>query len=214
MTQWLQITSGRGPAECCWVVAKVLQLMIDEAGAHHFSFRVVESATGDRPGTFRSVLAALDAAEADKHLLHRFVTQWVGVIQWIGASPFRPRHERRNWYVGVESIVFPDKPNWSEKDIKIETMRASGPGGQHVNKSNTAVRITHIPTGLSAIAQEERSQHLNRKLANARLNALLERQSSKGKERAQKERWDLHNSLERGNPVRVYEGSEFRPRLI
>ncbi len=68
-------------------------------------------------------------------------------------------------------------------DIKIETMRASGPGGQHVNKTESAVRITHFPTGMNTIAKEARSQQQNKKLALARLASMLqkkERRSLRG----------------------------------
>ena len=99
MVSWLQITSGRSPEECCWVVHKLSQC--------------------------------------------------------------------------VSALLPLEVPHWSDNEFKIEKMRASGPGGQHVNKTETAVRITHMPTGITAVAQEERSQHLNRKLAMSRLNVLL-----------------------------------------
>ena len=70
-------------------------------------------------------------------------------------------------------------------------MKASGPGGQHVNKSDTAVRVTHLPSGLTAVAREERSQFLNRKLALARLGELLDQENLERGKKADKERWDL-----------------------
>lgn len=204
MTEWLQITSGRGPAECCWVVAQLLQTILKEATASGLKAEVLEAVIGDQPKTFKSVLIAFDGDATD------FLSRWSGSVQWIGTSPFRPHHKRHNWYVGVEPITFPDHPNWSERDIKIETMRASGPGGQHVNKSKTAVRVIHLPTGISAIAREERSQYLNRKLALARLFTLLKREEEEVAAQAQREKWNLHNRLERGNPLRVYEGIDFK----
>ena len=87
-------------------------------------------------------------------------------------------------------------------------MRSSGPGGQHVNKTESAVRVTHISTGLSAIGREERSQYLNRKLALARLNRLLEQKAAAGAQKERREKWDVHNRVERGNPVRVFKGDD------
>jgi len=205
MTRWVQISSGRGPAECCWVVARVAERLIEEAKEAALKVQFLESVPGPEPGTFKSVLLVIEGEGAPA-----IENRWTGTVQWIGTSPFRPHHKRRNWYVGIEPVSFPEIPPGSAQDIKVETMRSSGPGGQHVNKTETAVRATHIPTGLSAIAQEERSQHLNRNLALARLRVLVERENARIQGQAQKERWDVHNAIERGNPVRVFEGLEFR----
>lgn len=205
MIQWLQITSGRGPEECCWVVAQLLRRTLDEAAESGLKTHLLEAVPGDRAGTLRSALIAVDGNGASD-----FASEREGAVQWIGTSLFRPHHKRRNWYAGVESIACPDHPAWSERDIKIETMRSSGQGGQHVNKTESAVRATHLPTRLSAVAREERSQMLNRRLALARLARMLEEESERAADQAQKERWGVHNSLERGNPVRIYEGADFR----
>lgn len=108
------------------------------------------------------------------------------------------------------NLFSPPKENkWSFDQLKIEKMRASGPGGQNVNKRETAVRITHKRTGLSVTAQEERSQYLNKKLALSRLNELLEQKESETEMKSQSRRWNKHNRLERGNPVRVYRNEKF-----
>jgi peptide chain release factor len=121
-----------------------------------------------------------------------------------------PNHKRKNWFVGVSAFPPPEVPEWSINEVKIETMRASGPGGQHVNKTETAVRITHLPSGISAIAQEERSQHHNRKLAMCRLSVLLRQKEHESVCDSKDSRWKHHNRLERGNTVRVFEGEDFR----
>lgn len=85
-------------------------------------------------------------------------------------------------------------------------MRSSGPGGQHVNTTESGVRVVHVPTGIRVIAREERSQSLNRKLSLARLNKLLEQKAAFRQRDANKEKWGAHNRLQRGNPIRVFKG--------
>ena len=91
-------------------------------------------------------------------------------------------------------------------------MRGSGPGGQHVNTTDSAVRALHLPTGLVAISRDERSQIANRKRALERLAILVMRQGEHQRDAARQQRWEGHNELERGNPVRVYEGMDFRAK--
>jgi peptide chain release factor len=135
----------------------------------------------------------------------------LGTIQWIGASPYRAHHPRKNWFVSVAAFAEPAADHWDRTAVRVETLRASGPGGQHVNRTESAVRVTHLPTGLHAIAQEERSQLLNRRLALARLASLFaERAETKAREGGAA-RWQQHTRLIRGNPVRVYRGQEWAP---
>lgn len=205
MISWLQITSGRGPEECCWVVNKLSQHIMTDAKSKGINTRIIDMITGIHPQTFKSILIALEGQG-----LSAFIKSFQGTVQWTGKSMFRPSHKRKNWFVGVSAFLPPETHHWLENELKIETMRASGPGGQHVNKTETAVRITHLPTGMKALAQEERSQHLNRKLAMSRLNDLMQKKQVESISECQKSRWSHHNSLERGNPVRVFEGNGFR----
>ena len=98
----------------------------------------------------------------------------------------------------------------NEADIDYQAMRASGPGGQHVNKTDSAVRAHHRPTGLVTTAQEQRSQHANRKLA--RLAIMLEQLRGQSQDETRRAQWQNHRDLERGNPVRVYVGTRFELR--
>ena len=98
----------------------------------------------------------------------------------------------KNWFVGINRLVPPDLNDWDEKEVRFERMKASGPGGQHVNKTESAIRAIHLPTGLKAIVQEERSQHLNKKLAMTRLSILLKEKEKRKKtqEENKKTRWE------------------------
>ena len=205
MVSWLQITSGRGPKECCWVVCKLSQCIMSEAKAKGIKTKIIDLIAGVKPETLKSVLIALEGKD-----LSDFLKSFEGTVQWIGKSMFRPNHRRKNWFVSISAFSPPEVSHWSANEFKIETMRSSGPGGQHVNKTETAVRITHIPTGTTAVSQEERSQHLNRKLAMSRLHDFLRKKENESLRGCRNSRWNHHNILERGNPVRVYEGDEFR----
>ena len=96
--------------------------------------------------------------------------------------------------------------------VRLESMKSSGPGGQHVNKVETAVRAIHLVTGLTVTASEERSQYMNKKLALARLSNLIKAMNDENSSNNKRSMWMQHINLERGNPIRVYEGEGFKLR--
>ncbi len=98
---------------------------------------------------------------------------------------------------------------WSERDFTFQTMRSSGPGGQHVNKTESAVRATHTPSGMSVVVSDSRSQWQNKKLAIERLKQKLCQWELEQLTQQKAEGWNEHWNLERGNPIRVYEGEKF-----
>ncbi len=203
--QWIQLTSGRGPAECgraVWLATSQLLKEFEQAGCR---MRFLEKTPDTQPETCRSVLLSAEGDRVQEVLEH-----WQGTILWICQSPFRPSHKRKNWFIGVEGFDPPSAMPFLETDLRIETMRSSGAGGQHVNKTDSAVRITHLPTGLVATASEERSQTMNRELAFARLARQLMRRNEALSKDKEAERWQTHNTLERGNPVRTFRGPAFR----
>ncbi len=203
-TLWLQLSAGRCPAECEWVVGRLAPILIRDLTEQGLAVDEIARIPGEHGGDARSILLRVSGADASL-----VVASWLGTIQWIGNSPYRPRHKRKNWFVSVAAFLEPQAEAWHEHEIRIETLRASGPGGQHVNRTESAVRMTHVPTGLSVIAQEERSQHLNRRLALARLANLLAERHDSRMHAADAARWRQHTSLIRGNPARVYRGADW-----
>ncbi len=208
MRYWLHITSGRGPEECRWVVTQLVRFIKLEANSRNLRTTLLESVSGNFPGTLKSALIAIEG----EHDFTEFISSWEGSVQWIGKSMFRPQYKRKNWFVGID-ILKPDaNKNFGTNDIKIECMKSSGPGGQHANKTDSAVRATHLPTGLSTTSQEERSQYHNKKLALARLAKLLETKEHNNQSLIRKRFWNRHNKVMRGNPIIVFEGKNFNLR--
>jgi peptide chain release factor len=105
----------------------------------------------------------------------------------------------------------PDAPkSLAVQDVRFEAFRAGGPGGQHQNKTESAVRATHIASGLSVVVREERSQHRNKALALERMAALLRLQGEMAAITAQNDAHAAHNCLERGRPVKRFKGEAFK----
>lgn len=195
---WIQITAGQGPAECALAVVKVMEAILAEASEAGLEARAIEIEPGPEPGTANSALLGV-SGEGSAIL----AASWRGTVQWISRSPYRPEHKRKNWFAGVEVIEPAEETRFRAADVRWETMRASGPGGQHVNRTESAVRVTHVPTGIQATASEERSQHRNRALALARLAAKIAAADDAARGKAREELWRAHHDLQRGNPVRV-----------
>ncbi|MFA0964494.1 peptide chain release factor H [Roseivirga sp. BDSF3-8] len=206
--QLIQITAGRGPAECTWVVARVLKVLLAEARNEGLEAEVISRQEGQENGTLQSAAVKLRGKN-----LKDFLDDWEGTVQWIGRSPFRKFHKRKNWFVSVQRIHDPGAHlTLQDREVRYEATRSGGPGGQHVNKVSTAVRATHLPTGLSVLASDHRSQHQNRQAARKRLEMALQEEKLKEQQAKLQENWLNQIEVERGNAIRTFEGTDFRPR--
>ena len=201
---WVLFTSGRGPAECGRAVYGISKRIISEAIALSLSVDVIEEAPGGMSATLDSLLLEITGSDADA-----FVGKIQGTMLWIGKSPFRPYHKRKNWFIGVRIVDPPATTAVNPGDIRYETMCATGPGGQHVNKTESAVRAIHVPTGMKAVSRDHRSQHRNKDLALKRLLYQLRQIEKLSHEQSWRKQWDRRNDLERGNLVMTYIGEEF-----
>ena len=201
---YIQITSGRGPEECCRVVVLVMEKLIRQASDQNITCKLIEYESGLRDGC---MFSATLAAEGDEESLKSLESAWEGSVLWVAQkNPFRPWHRRKNWFVGVHFFAPMQARQVDERQIVYETLRSSGPGGQNVNKVETAVRATYRPTGLSVTASDERSQLRNKQLAKERLLMRLAAESEQRKAEQERAVWMNHNTLERGNPVRKFKG--------
>ncbi len=205
MEKIIQITAGRGPAECTWVVAQVLKKVLDEAEELQLETTVLQREVGQENGTVETATIVIKGENAAP-----FANSWIGTIQWIGQSQFRKMHKRKNWFIGVFEIENQKNTTISENDIHYQAMRSSGAGGQHVNKVSSAIRATHFPTGIAAVAMDSRSQHQNKKLATERLLKKLEDETLQQLKNHVGKQWENQLNIQRGNPIRVFIGTDFK----
>ena len=201
----LFFSSARGPDECTLAVAKAVTQFLKEAEQQSLITEIIEIVLGDKPNTFRSVLLSIEGVECDQ-----LIQRWLGTIHWLCQSPYRPNHKRKNWFLGVTCLANPMELN--DNTIEFTTMKSSGAGGQHVNKTESAVRATHLVTGISVKVQTERSQHANKRLAKLLLAHKLAQYAAEQTQQQKNIRQQFHYSILRGNSQLVFYGEKFQQR--
>lgn len=199
--EMILISAGRGPIECSWVVGKVFEQFSKDAKSNDLSVDLIDSETDSERDCYKSVVCSVDGETADQ-----FINEWVGTIQWVEQSPFRPTHKRKNWFVSFARLKSFTETELSKNEIRFETMRSSGAGGQHVNKTESAVRAIHIPTGISVVVRTQRSQFQNKSSAVTLLMNRVADLNSQNRSTLDRDNWQNHNELIRGNPVKLFRG--------
>jgi peptide chain release factor len=190
----LLFTSGRGPAECRIAVRKAVATLVAEAASLGLETDCLEGPNVDGHGPASAIAVIHGRCRGNIRAAMARCNPVGGAKPAPAASQAEELVHRR---VRAPGAAF-------------EAFRAGGPGGQHQNKTESAVRATHIASGLSVVVREERSQHRNKVLALERMAALLRLQGEMAAITARNDAHAAHDRLERGRPVKRFKSSAFR----
>ncbi len=197
----VSIHAGAGGTESQDWAEMLLRMYLRWAERHRFATEILEATEGEEAG-LKSVSFSIDG-----RWVYGQLRSERGVHRLVRISPYDGQKRRHTSFALVE--VMPEVPEDAaveidDKELRVDTYRSSGAGGQHVNKTDSAVRLTHLPTGIVVAVQSERSQHQNRERAMAVLRAkLIERQVEEREAEMARLRGE-HIEAGWGNQIRSY----------
>ena len=198
---YLTLNAGAGGTESCDWASMLSRMYVRFCERHNFVVEITDELPGDEAG-IKQISFYIQGLYA-----YGYLRSEIGVHRLVRISPFDANAKRHTSFVAVS--VMPDidediEIDINPSDLRIDTYRASGAGGQHVNKTSSAIRITHIPTNIVVQCQAERSQHNNKymamKMLKAKLYQLEKEKLDKEKQKIAGEKTDIAW----GNQIRSY----------
>jgi peptide chain release factor 2 len=203
----LEIHPGAGGTEAQDWAEMLLRMYRRWAERKHFDVKMLDFLPGDEAGV-KSVTLQITGPYA-----YGLLAAEKGIHRLIRISPFDSSGRRHTSFASVD--VYPDAGvdidiEVKEEDLRVDVFRASGPGGQHVNKTSSAIRITHLPTNIVVQCQNEKSQHRNRETAMKVLKARLYDLELKKLQAEKQESYESKNAIGFGSQIRTYTMQPYR----
>jgi len=203
----VSINAGAGGTEAQDWVEMLFRMYLKWCESKNMQTRVIDFLDGDEAG-IKNLTFTVSGPYAYGYLKSEH-----GIHRMVRISPFDASGRRHTSFASVS--VLPEveqdiRIDIEEKDLRIDTFRASGPGGQHVNKTSSAVRITHLPTGIVAQCQNEKSQHRNRDMAMKVLKSKLYEMEKEKQEQKKQERHQNQKEIAWGSQIRSYIFNPYR----
>ena len=197
----LTLHSGAGGTEACDWVEMLFRMYRRWAEKKNYKVTITDILAGEEAGIKR--ITSIVTGEYAYGLLK----SETGIHRLVRISPFDANKRRHTSFASCD--IIPEisneiKVEIKEKDLRIDTYRASGHGGQHVNKTDSAVRITHIPTGIAVQCQSDRSQHKNKAMAMNLLRAKLFELEQEKKQEKKEAHYQRLDTIAWGNQIRSY----------
>ncbi len=197
---WFSVYAGAGGTDACDWASMLLRMYTMWMNDHGLRFSETDSVPGEEAGIRRTTL------KVEGEFAYGWLKAEIGVHRLVRQSPFDAAHRRHTAFAAVDvvPVVEVEEIEIKTDDLKIDTFRSGGAGGQHVNKTESAIRSTHLPTGVVVQCQNERSQHKNKAVAMQLLLSRLYRLREKEKEEDLKNAYGEKGEIGWGYHIRSY----------